>query len=381
VLRELTGITEPPELVEEFASSFIGRADDIDRSEEATRDGCLILPGVPLALATLRAAGLRTAIASSKGRSKILQLLSLHGLDKLFDVVVGVGDVGEGRAKPEPDALLLAAEMLGVGIEDVLYVGDHKVDALAAGRAKVGGFVGVTSGAFSEAELSEAAAVGTAAGWAPRVLEVWDGAQRVPDALGLLPSSINNPATLPSSPGEDAFPPAAPIIMPLHAGVGGVQQRTAINIRVPGHSTGGRVALVDMTELAAAGGGRAHLLAEVWSCHEFVEVFAVQSGVLGFQFLGSEPFDVPAGQTVTVDEGKMHRFRNASPNADVHVELALSPAGLDRQFEVARVLGRAVRAGEMPSNVGLEALRVIGEEVGVTNMVDDEVVPLPTPKL
>ena len=49
VLRELTGITEPPELVEEFASRFIGRADDIDRSEEATRDGCLILPGVPLA--------------------------------------------------------------------------------------------------------------------------------------------------------------------------------------------------------------------------------------------------------------------------------------------------------------------------------------------
>jgi phosphoglycolate phosphatase-like HAD superfamily hydrolase len=108
VLEELTGITEPPELVDKFAARFIERADSL---EDASGGAALstVLPGVALALAALRAAGLRIAIASTKGRERIAELLQIHGLHGMFDALVGAEDVPDGRLKPEPDALLEAA--------------------------------------------------------------------------------------------------------------------------------------------------------------------------------------------------------------------------------------------------------------------------------
>lgn len=103
VLRVLTGITEPQDLVERFVARFIARADDLEDS--ATGPLSHTLPGVALSLATLRAAGLRTAIASTKGRDRIAELLEVHGLHHMFDALVGSEDVPEGRLKPEPDAL------------------------------------------------------------------------------------------------------------------------------------------------------------------------------------------------------------------------------------------------------------------------------------
>ena len=55
-----------------------------------------------------------------------------------------------------------------------------------------------------------------------------------------------------------------------------------------------------MHELAGAGGGRAALLAEVWSRHDFCEVFSCTEGALGFQFMGEQPFLLTAGQSVAV---------------------------------------------------------------------------------
>ena len=52
-----------------------------------------------------------------------------------FDVIVGGEDVA--RLKPDPEALLLALQRLGLSAVDVLYVGDHPVDAEAASRAGV----------------------------------------------------------------------------------------------------------------------------------------------------------------------------------------------------------------------------------------------------
>ena len=108
VLRELTGITEPLDLVEEFASRFVARA---DRLEESSGGRLLstVLPGVTAALEALRAAGLRMAIASTKGRHRIAELLRLHSLAGYFDAIVGAEDVPAGRLKPAPDALQQAA--------------------------------------------------------------------------------------------------------------------------------------------------------------------------------------------------------------------------------------------------------------------------------
>lgn len=75
---------------------------------------------------------------------------------------------------------------LGLNEDEILYCGDHTVDALAAARAGIGGFIGVLTGATTEAQLREAMARGVAEnGWAPRVLEVMPGAASVPYVLGL----------------------------------------------------------------------------------------------------------------------------------------------------------------------------------------------------
>lgn len=79
---------------------------------------------------------------------------------------------------------------LGLEVAEILYCGDHTVDALAAARAEVGGFIGVLTGATGEAKLRKAIATGVAEnGWAPRLLEVLPGAGSVPHALGLRETS------------------------------------------------------------------------------------------------------------------------------------------------------------------------------------------------
>lgn len=107
VLRELTGITSPPDLIEKFASRFIARADSLeDNSGDALST---VLPGVADALELLHAAGLKMAIASTKGHDRIAELIQAHGLSGKFDAIVGAEDVPEGGLKPAPDALHQAA--------------------------------------------------------------------------------------------------------------------------------------------------------------------------------------------------------------------------------------------------------------------------------
>ena len=56
-----------------------------------------------------------------------------------------MGGEDVSRHKPDPESLLLAMEQLGVGPEEVLYVGDSVSDARAAQRAGVR-FVAALSG-------------------------------------------------------------------------------------------------------------------------------------------------------------------------------------------------------------------------------------------
>ena len=132
--------------------------------------------------------------------------------------------------------ILMQISRLGVEPGELLYVGDHGVDATAAARARVGGFIGVLSGATTEAQLLEAAAVDLPAAepaWAPRLLTVLPGAGMVPAALGMTPGPLET-ATFMST--------ATPIRMPPTE----ASLRTWIDVRVPGHATENRLALIDM---------------------------------------------------------------------------------------------------------------------------------------
>jgi phosphoglycolate phosphatase len=135
-LRELHGV-EDAALADAFTIAFQAHAERV--LVRSTR-------WVERALDTVRAcraAGLATAICSTKRRHHIERVLARDGVATLFDAVVGADDVV--RAKPAPDALLAALARIDVPPAQSLYVGDHPVDADAAAEAGVP-FVAILTG-------------------------------------------------------------------------------------------------------------------------------------------------------------------------------------------------------------------------------------------
>lgn len=89
-------------------------------------------PGVPEAMAALRAAGVRLAVVSNKPHPATAKLAARY-FPGVFDAVIGARD---GTAvKPAPDLLCEAMELLGVRPEETVYVGDSDVDVATAKNA------------------------------------------------------------------------------------------------------------------------------------------------------------------------------------------------------------------------------------------------------
>lgn len=94
-----------------------------------------LYPGVPAALAALAAAGYRLGVCTNKPTAPTRQVLADFGLSDRFAAVVG-GDTLPQR-KPDPAPLRRVAELLGVEMTAVAYVGDSEVDAATAAAAGV----------------------------------------------------------------------------------------------------------------------------------------------------------------------------------------------------------------------------------------------------
>lgn len=112
------------------------------------------LPGAPELLSYLSKAGVPWAVATSgrlESASVSLQLLGITD-----DVPIITRDLVR-HAKPDPDLFLVAAEKLGVAINDSVVVGDSIWDLLAARRARALG-VGLLSGGYGREELERAGA-------------------------------------------------------------------------------------------------------------------------------------------------------------------------------------------------------------------------------
>ena len=170
----ITGKTDPL-MVEAFAHHFIARADEV------MADLTVLYECVPPVVRTLQAAGLAQAIVSSKFRHRIERIVAREQLADCFPVIVGAEDMP--YHKPHPAGLLQAMRRLGCQPDEVVYIGDHLVDAQAARGAGIG-FVAVLTGMserrhFLEtqplaiidnlAELPELLGCGDLAGlWRPR---------------------------------------------------------------------------------------------------------------------------------------------------------------------------------------------------------------------
>jgi len=87
------------------------------------------------ALGALRAAGLRTAVATNTNRPLATRILAAQGLLTLVDAVAGADEAGAG--KPDPAVVRLAAGRIGIELTACLFVGDSRYDEEAARRAPV----------------------------------------------------------------------------------------------------------------------------------------------------------------------------------------------------------------------------------------------------
>ena len=127
-LTALSGVTDSA-LTAEFTRRFVAHADRVMNKLTT------IYPWVPETVRHLRERGTRLGIVSSKYRYRIEQILVEQGLANVFDIIIGGEDVTQH--KPDPAGLFLALQHLQVRPAEVLYVGDHPVDAEAASRAGI----------------------------------------------------------------------------------------------------------------------------------------------------------------------------------------------------------------------------------------------------
>ena len=93
-------------------------------------EGTKLLPGAVELLTALKAAGLHTAIVSTKPGPTIRSIFDYQGCLDLLDLVVG-GDAVQ-HSKPNPEGLWRALEKLGLRSEQVLFCGDTIIDATTA---------------------------------------------------------------------------------------------------------------------------------------------------------------------------------------------------------------------------------------------------------
>lgn len=142
-----------PEMFQRLAPGYDGKclaALFIEKADEIMVEGTTMFEEVPAVLTSIRAAGVKTGIVSTKYRYRIERTLAANDLLPSFDAIVGIEDVK--RHKPDPDGLLRAMAMLGVKQGEALYVGDSLVDAEAARRAGVA-FCAVLHGTTTRSEF------------------------------------------------------------------------------------------------------------------------------------------------------------------------------------------------------------------------------------
>ena len=128
-----------------------------EKADEVMVDSAELYPGVKEMLVNLREQGYRLGIVTTKFAYRVRNIMKKFDTEDLFDVFIGVGDVT--KVKPDPEGLLLAVEKLGVKKEEVLYVGDSYVDAMAAEAAGMK-FAGVLTGNTTREEFEKYPKVG-----------------------------------------------------------------------------------------------------------------------------------------------------------------------------------------------------------------------------
>ncbi|MCC7528053.1 MAG: HAD family hydrolase [Candidatus Melainabacteria bacterium] len=114
---------------------------------------CPLFPDLMSMLNSLKDAGIKISIASSKRRPLIEVVLDHHKLASYFELVVGATDIT--HHKPHPESVHHTIKLLGVQHSDTVVIGDSIYDLDMARNAGVDA-IGVTTGIHSRDILSTA---------------------------------------------------------------------------------------------------------------------------------------------------------------------------------------------------------------------------------
>ncbi len=116
-------------LIDENLEALVGFYESLNESKARVYDG------VVETLERLRAASVRTAVASNKPHSVTIKVVEKLGLTPYFDIIRGEGN-GIPR-KPAPDLLHRIMKDAGVPPQRTLMVGDSEIDIECAKAADI----------------------------------------------------------------------------------------------------------------------------------------------------------------------------------------------------------------------------------------------------
>lgn len=143
--KELTGNTDE-DVIREFERLYKEKADEVLVA------GTMMYPFALEMLDELAKQDVKIGIVSTKMHIRIQHIFDKYHLGSLPSVIVGGDDVTE--KKPSPEGLLYAIEAIGLHKNEVLYIGDHVIDAQTASRAGVD-FAAVLTGTNVRAEFEQ----------------------------------------------------------------------------------------------------------------------------------------------------------------------------------------------------------------------------------
>ena len=123
--RELLGEERVPRAIALFRQKY----------EEIFRAHTRLLPEVREVLESLHGRGIRLAVATNKFGRFSRAIFEHFGMEGLFAVVLGDGDVSQ--TKPKPEMLFRAMEKMGTEKDQSLFVGDSVIDIQTARNAGV----------------------------------------------------------------------------------------------------------------------------------------------------------------------------------------------------------------------------------------------------
>ncbi len=133
-----------------------GRGSEIPRYDKLLDERCLeveklgmigskVYSGILDTLSWLKDHGFKLGVVTRGGHEYAVDVLSEYGMLGFFDVIHGRDDFGYSDAKPSPMAMVHLAEALGVGLDEMIYVGDSPTDFESADAAGVV-YAGVMTG-------------------------------------------------------------------------------------------------------------------------------------------------------------------------------------------------------------------------------------------